>query len=178
MATARKTTSPSKSTKTAKKAAAAKSVPAKTIKIALLGFGTVGGSVAKVLAASKFAGIELTHVFNRDVARKRASDAARYVPASVNWTEDFSDIVNSDVDIVVELMGGLIPAEAWLRKALVAGKSVVTANKQLIAYRGAALARLAEKHGVYLSFRARCKDFQAIRSRGSAASSTGPAITF
>jgi hypothetical protein len=52
MATARKTSSPSKSTK------AAKSVPAKPVKIALLGFGTVGGSVAKVLAASKFAGIE------------------------------------------------------------------------------------------------------------------------
>jgi homoserine dehydrogenase len=146
MATARKTLSK----KTAKKIVTVQSLPAKPVKIALLGFGTVGGSVAKVLAASKFAGIELTHVFNRDVARKRASDAAKYVPAPVIWTEDFNDILNSDADIVVELMGGLVPAEAWLRKALTVGKSVVTANKQLIAYRGAALARLAEKHGVQL----------------------------
>src|SRR5580704_3942859 len=86
------------------------------VKIALLGFGTVGSSVAGVLAASKLPGIELTHIFNRDVERKRASDAARHVPGSVIWTENFDDILNSDVDIVVELMGGLIPAEGWLRR--------------------------------------------------------------
>ena len=45
-----------------------------TVKVALLGFGTVGGSVARVLAASKFPGVELTHIFNRNVARKRAHD--------------------------------------------------------------------------------------------------------
>ena len=119
-------------------------------KIALLGFGTVGSSVARVLAASKFAGIELTHIYNRDVGRKRTSDAAQCVPASVVWTENFDDIVNSQADIVVELVGGLIPAEGWLRKCLTAGKSVVTANKQLIAYRGASLSRLAAKHSVQL----------------------------
>ena len=59
-------------------------------------------------------------------------------------------ILKSKVDVVVELMGGLNPVEGWLRKALASGKSVVTANKQLIAYRGASLAKLAAKHGVQL----------------------------
>lgn len=120
------------------------------VKVALLGFGTVGGSVARVLAAQKFPGIELTHIFNRNVARKRASEAAKAVPASVAWTENIESILRSDVDVVVELMGGLNPAESWIRKSLAAGKSVVTANKQLIAYRGTSLAKLASQHGVYL----------------------------
>jgi homoserine dehydrogenase len=126
------------------------SVSAAPVKIALLGFGTVGSSVARVLAESKFPGIELTHIFNRGVERKRASDAAKCVAGSVVWTENFADILNSRVDIVVELTGGLDPAESWLRKCFAAGKSVVTANKQLIAYRGSALARLAAKHVVQL----------------------------
>lgn len=120
------------------------------IKVALLGFGTVGGSVARVLAESKFPEIALTHIFNRNVERKRASDAARHVPASVIWTEDFDDILHSGADIVVELTGGLVPAEGWLRRCFAADKSVVTANKQLIAYRGAALSRMAAKHQVQL----------------------------
>jgi homoserine dehydrogenase len=68
----------------------------------------------------------------------------------VVWTDDIDVILRSDVDIVVELMGGLNPVEGWLRKALIAGKSVVTANKQLIAYRGTKLAKLAALHNVYL----------------------------
>ena len=127
------------------------SIPGATpVKIALLGFGTVGGSVARVLAESKFHGVELTHIYNRDVQRKRTSDAACYVPGSVVWTENFDDILNSGAEIVVELTGGLVPTEGWLRKCFAAGKAVVTANKQLIAYRGVSLSRLAEKHGVQL----------------------------
>jgi homoserine dehydrogenase len=122
------------------------------VKVALLGFGTVGSSVARVLAASKFLGVELTHIFNRNVERKRNTEAAKAVPASVAWTEDIEVILRSDVDIVVELMGGLNPVEGWIRKALAAGKSVVTANKQLIAYRGASLARLAAQSNAYLLF--------------------------
>jgi homoserine dehydrogenase len=133
-----------------KKTASTSSKTPAPVKVALLGFGTVGSSVARVLAASKFPGVELTHIFNRNVARKRASDAAKQVPASVIWTENFDDILNSRADIVVELMGGLIPTEGWLRKLLAAGKSVVTANKQLIAYRGPGLMRLAAQHKVQL----------------------------
>jgi homoserine dehydrogenase len=121
------------------------------VKIALLGFGTVGSSVARVLAASKFPGVELTHIFNRNVERKIGSAAAKVVPASVKWTDNIDVILRSDVDIVVELMGGLNPVEGWIRKALSAGKSVVTANKQLIAYRGSGLAKLAAQHNVYLA---------------------------
>jgi homoserine dehydrogenase len=84
------------------------------------------------------------------VDRKRSSAAAKAVPASVVWTDSIDVILRSDVDVVVELMGGLNPVEGWLRKALTAGKSVVTANKQLIAYRGTGLAKLAEKHNVHL----------------------------
>src|SRR5258708_14873918 len=120
------------------------------VKVAVLGFGTVGSSVARVLAASKFPGVELTHIFNRNIERKRNAAVARVVPASVVWTEDIDVIVRSDVDIVVELMGALNPVESWIRKALAAGKSVVTANKQLIAYRGSSLARLAAQHNVHL----------------------------
>jgi homoserine dehydrogenase len=136
-----------------KKSAAAtkgKTTAPAPVKIALLGFGTVGSSVARVLAESKFPDIVLTHIFNRDVARKRASDAAKCVPASVVWTENFDDILTSRADVVVELTGGLDPTESRLRKCFAAGKSVVTANKQLIAYRGAGLARLAAKQGVQL----------------------------
>jgi homoserine dehydrogenase len=120
------------------------------VKVAILGFGTVGSSVARVLLTSKFPGIRLTHIFNRDVERKRISETARRVPASVIWTQNVDDILKSDVDIVIELTGGLTPAEGWIRKALASRKSVVTANKQLIAYRGASLAKLAAQNNVQL----------------------------
>ncbi len=131
---------------------AKKSVAGSTVKVALLGFGTVGSSVAQVLAVSKFPGVQLTHIFNRGVERKRTSAAAKCVPASVVWTENIDEILKSDVDVVVELMGGLNPVEGWLRKALSAGKSVVTANKQLIAYRGASLEKVAAAHGGQLVY--------------------------
>jgi homoserine dehydrogenase len=137
-------------TKRKKKAVVKTAAADAVVKVALLGFGTVGKSVAKLLAASKFPGVELTHIFNRDVARKSMSAEAKAVPSSVIWTEDIDVILRSDVDVVVELMGGLNPVEGWLRKALSAGKSVVTANKQLIAYKGASLAKLAALHNVHL----------------------------
>jgi homoserine dehydrogenase len=134
-----------------KKQAPTKKAKAKSVvKVALFGFGTVGSSVVRVLAESKLPGVQLTHIFNRNVERKRKSPAAKFVPASVVWTDNIDVILRSDVDIVVELMGGLNPIEGWIRKALAAGKSVVTANKQLIAYRGSSLRKLAEVHNVHL----------------------------
>jgi homoserine dehydrogenase len=137
-------------TKRKKSVGAKKNKADSAVKVALLGFGTVGGSVARVLAASRFPGVQLTHIFNRNVDRKRSSEAAKAVPTSVVWTDSIDVILRSDVDVVVELMGGLNPVEGWLRKALVAGKSVVTANKQLIAYRGTGLAKVAAQHNVHL----------------------------
>jgi homoserine dehydrogenase len=147
MATKRKSSRPKSATTSSKTKANTAAAP---VRVALLGFGTVGSSVARVLAELKFPGIELTHIYNRGVERKRASEAAKSVPASVVWTDNFADILNSRADVVVELVGGLMPAESWLRKCFAAGKSVVTANKQLIAYRGAGLSKLAAKHGVQL----------------------------
>jgi homoserine dehydrogenase len=138
-------------TKQKKQAAKKKTNADSTVKVALLGFGTVGSSVARLLTASKLPGLQLTHIFNRNVERKRSSDVAKSVPSSVVWTDNIDVILRSNVDIIVELMGGLNPVEGWLRKALASGKSVVTANKQLIAYRGPGLEKLAEVHGVHLA---------------------------
>jgi homoserine dehydrogenase len=119
-------------------------------KIAILGFGTVGASVAKAMALLKVPGLELTHIYNRDVGRKRTSAAAAQVPVSTVWTSDIADVLGSEVDVVAELVGGMSPAGEWIEQALKAGKSVVTANKQLIAYRGPELMRLAAEHGAQL----------------------------
>ena len=120
-------------------------------RVALLGFGTVGASVAKALAGIGSPGLELACIYNRGIARKQASAAAVHVPAHALWTDDVEAVLRSpDVDIVVELIGGLEPAGQWVEQALRAGKSVVTANKQLIAYRGAELFALADAHGVQL----------------------------
>jgi homoserine dehydrogenase len=117
------------------------------IRIGLLGFGTVGSSFAEVLAASGRSDVAITHIFNRNAGQKRTHESSRFVPDAV-WTERVEDILEDpEIDIVVELIGGLDPIEGWLRAALESGKHVVTANKQLIAYRGSSLFALtAEKH--------------------------------
>jgi homoserine dehydrogenase len=123
------------------------------LRIGLLGFGTVGSSFAEVLAASNQRDIRITHVFNRGVERKRTHGRAKFVPADAVWTERVEDVLAAaDVDAVVELMGGLDPVEGWLRTALQAHKHVITANKQLIAFRGAELLKLAAESGVQLLF--------------------------
>ena len=122
------------------------------LRIGLLGFGTVGSAFAEVLAASG-ADVAITHVFNRGVERKKAHPRATFVPGNATWTERVEDVISADnVDLVVELMGGLDPAEGWLRTALSSGKHVVTANKQLIAYRGSELFALAASKGVQLLY--------------------------
>ncbi len=118
------------------------------LRIAIFGFGTVGSSVARILVESKPQGLELTHIFNRRVARKRVD----WVPSSVVWCEDVDAVLASDVDVVVELAGGLDPAGSWVRRALEAGKSVVTANKKLIAFHGIDLERLAAARGGHLKY--------------------------
>jgi len=134
----------------------AKNVPApvaastsQPLRIALFGFGTVGSSVARILAETLPPGLQLTHVFNRNVARKRVD----WLPSSVVWSEDADAVLASpDVDVIVELMGGLDPAGGWVRRALAAGKSVVTANKKLIAKEGVSLESLALANGGHLKF--------------------------
>jgi homoserine dehydrogenase len=139
----------------AKSRSAAVSAPAKSsssrkrkLKVAIAGFGTVGRSVAKLLLQEANDCFELTHIFNRNVARKKVD----WVPASVRWTESINEVLNSDADIFVELAGGVKPAGDWIRKALRAGKCVVTANKQLIAENGPELVELGRLAGRRLEY--------------------------
>ncbi len=125
----------------------------KILRVGLLGFGTVGSSFAEVLAASGNDAIRITHVFNRGVERKRTHERAKFVPSDAVWTERVEEVIGAaDVDVIVELMGGLDPAEVWVRSALASRKHVVTANKQLIAYRGRELFQLAASSGVQLLY--------------------------
>jgi homoserine dehydrogenase len=124
------------------------SAPGSVCNVALLGFGTVGSSVAKILCERSNTHVRLTHVLNRNVAKKKVD----YLPASVQWTEDIEEVLSSDANIVVEVMGGLQPSEDWIRRALSAGKSVVTANKQLIARRGPELIALATQMKQQIQF--------------------------
>jgi homoserine dehydrogenase len=114
----------------------------------LIGFGTVGRSVAKILCERRNPSLQLTHICNRNVARKKQD----WVPKSVVWTDDAASVLKADVDVVIELIGGLTPAEQIVRSALEAGKSVVTANKQLIARHGPDLLTLAARRGCQLEF--------------------------
>jgi homoserine dehydrogenase len=119
----------------------------------LLGFGTVGSSFAEVLAAGAHKEIQITRVFNRGVQRKREHQRAKFVPATATWTDRVEDVLAApDVDAIVELIGGLDPIEDWLRAALDAGKHVITANKQLLAFRGTELLDLAAKKNLQLLF--------------------------
>jgi homoserine dehydrogenase len=121
---------------------------AQSCKVALIGFGTVGSSVARILCARSNTHLRLTHVLNRNVARKKVD----WLPSSVQWTENIDDVLSSDVGIVVEVMGGLQPTEDWIRRALESGKSVVTANKQLIARSGLELIALAHQMNQQIEF--------------------------
>jgi homoserine dehydrogenase len=123
------------------------------LRIGLLGFGTVGSSFAEVLAAGAHKEIRIARIFNRDAQRKRQHPRAKFVSADTIWTDRVEDVLTApDVDAVVELIGGLEPIEGWLRTALSAGKHVITANKQLLAFRGTELLDLAAKHNVQLLF--------------------------
>ncbi len=126
----------------------AKNDAAQNCNVALLGFGTVGSSVAKILCERSNTHLHLTHILNRNVARKKVD----WLPSSVQWTENIDDILSSNVDIVVEVMGGLQPTENWIRRALESGKSVVTANKQLTARCGPELIALARQMKQQIQF--------------------------
>jgi homoserine dehydrogenase len=118
----------------------------------MLGFGTVGSSVARILVERPELAnrIQLTHIFNRAVARKRAE----WVPSSVTWTENVDELFASKPDVVVEVIGGVDPVGGWVRRALDQGAAVVTANKMLLAAHGPELLHLAVTRGTLLRFEA------------------------
>ena len=122
-------------------------------RIVLLGFGTVGSAVARRLTTSDpnaSPRLELTHVFDRRAGDKRPS---LHTNTAV-WTSSIDAVLQSDADVVIETIGGIEPAASWIRAALLAGKSVVSANKQVIARHGPALLTLAARQGRQLRFEA------------------------
>ncbi len=130
----------------------------KTLRIGLLGFGTVGESLVRVLQRESprlrdRLGLDLSVVAigNRRVLEKKQT----WVAEGVRWTEDLESVVyDPGVDGVVELLGGLEPAGGLVRAAIGAGKHVVTANKLLLAREGEGLARSATERGVALGIEA------------------------
>jgi homoserine dehydrogenase len=126
--------------------------PGAPLRVALVGFGTVGSSVARILVERPELAdrLQLTHVFNRGVARKRVD----WVPSSVTWTDDFDALLAARPDVVVEVVGGVDPARQWVSRAIAQGASVVTANKMLLAAHGPELLHAAAGAGVQLRFEA------------------------
>src|SRR5579864_5848106 len=125
--------------------------------IGMLGLGTVGSAVASRLISEwellgARAGVTpvLRRVAVRDLSRARDVDLR-----NVGLTADPQAVVDDPaVDILVEVMGGLQPATSLISRALERGKTVVTANKAVIAESGPALAQLADEHGAGLWFEA------------------------
>ena len=128
----------------------------KVIKIGLLGSGTVGSGVIKVLEMNQQqiaervgAQLQLKTVLVRDLTKKRPALEGYNV---TNRIEDILD--DKEIDIVVELMGGLHPAREYMIRAMEAGKSVVTANKDVVAQFGKDMFDSAEKNDVDFLFEA------------------------
>jgi homoserine dehydrogenase len=128
------------------------SVSRRPLRVALFGFGTVGRSVAQILADRTDLAdrIHLTCVFNRDVDRKRVP----WLPESVQWTSSVQDALATGPDVVVEVIGGVDDARTIVEQALDSGVSVVTANKMLLASLGPDLLRLAGRRGAQIRFEA------------------------
>ncbi|MDQ3031488.1 MAG: homoserine dehydrogenase [Myxococcota bacterium] len=129
----------------------------RAIRIGLLGCGVVGQGVLRTIAARREsltrrlgAPIEIRAIVARDPDKAR--DAC--VPRELLTSDPERVLGDPDIDVVVEVMGGLEPAGSYLVRAIERGKSVVTANKFLLAERGSELFEHAEAHGVDLSFEA------------------------
>jgi len=128
------------------------------IKIALLGLGTVGCGVAKILQSH---GAELAERAGCRLAFGRVADADLTRPrdgldlARLPLTADAGQAIDDpSVQIVIELIGGLEPARTFILRALQGGKHVVTANKALLAHHGTELFEEARRHRVMLGFEA------------------------
>ena len=128
----------------------------KEIKAALLGAGTVGGGVYKLVErrAAEMpdkvgAELKITKVLVKNLQKKREG-----IPSEV-LTDDWEGIIHDpEISIVIELMGGVEPARTYILQALKAGKNVVTANKDLLAEHGQELMEAAERNHCDLCFEA------------------------
>lgn len=123
------------------------------LNLGFLGLGTVGQGVCQVLAQNGDAlaarGMRALHPL---VACVRDANKDRdFAPPTVT-TDHRSVVCNPEVDVVVEVMGGIEPAKAWIEEAIRSGKHVVTANKELIARHGRELEALARERGVRILY--------------------------
>ena len=124
------------------------------MKVAILGFGTVGGGTAEMLTQNKSL---LENKSGQEIEIKYIVDIREFPdsPFASLITKDFSLVENDpEVSVVLEVIGGCGVAYDFTRRALSAGKSVVTSNKELVATHGTELLRLAEKNGCYYLFEA------------------------
>jgi len=128
------------------------------IKVGLLGYGTVGCSLADLLserqsALEKITGLKIE--LGAIAVRNKAKYAFAGVDESVKITNDAMSLVTDpDIDVVIELIGGLEPARSLILAAMESGKPVVTGNKELLANHGSELFNSAEKNNVDLLFEA------------------------
>ncbi len=129
----------------------------RTIKAGLIGFGTVGTGVAKLLLSGEKPflrgrdfDLELVKIADLDITRDRGVT----VPAGMLTTDANEILDDPNIDIVIELMGGYEPARTFTLKALRSGKSVVTANKALVARHGSELFTAALESGASYLFEA------------------------
>jgi homoserine dehydrogenase len=129
----------------------------KTIKLGLIGFGIVGSGVVKILSDNSDiishrlgAKLELVKIADLDIETDRG---VKVEPGVL--TKDADEILtNPEIDIVIELIGGMEPAKSFIMKAMANGKRVVTANKALLAKHGDEVFLLAEEKAVALGFEA------------------------
>jgi homoserine dehydrogenase len=128
----------------------------KTLKVAMLGCGVVGSQVARLLIENKTdlstragADLELVKVAVRNPSSKNYGVKAELLTSDLN-----SIVIDPQVDLVIELLGGIEPARELILTALKNGKSVITANKALLAKHGAELYAAADKANVDLYYEA------------------------
>ena len=116
--------------------------------IGIIGLGTVGIGVVKLLGGDKRFKIKVAAV--RDTSKLRGVDLA-----NVRVTDDPLEVINDpEIEIVVEVAGGIEPFYQLTKRAIEQGKHIVTANKELIAKYGAELFELANRHNVIIQFEA------------------------
>ena len=127
------------------------------VRVGILGCGNVGGALvrlihdnAEVLQARAGVRIEVAKVVVRDLGRDRELP----LPSDAFTTDAAAVVRDPDIDVVVEVMGGIEPARSLIADALAAGKPVVTANKELIATHGREVFEAAQRAGVDILFEA------------------------